>query len=363
MNYFQSRKWIKNLVSIYSIQGCNLTDSKVYSNTIALFIEKEHCSSHQLPREISVKNNNSIRILHNCQNSYNYHQKKISRVLLIQNIIVIKGTNSNVLFDDGYDGQGGSNQAQEIQNEIRYIYNISSTPFVPSNLSQTGSCSSNHSFSSTSQINHFNAYLDKILRKLLQYEIQMILCPEPIPIELLDICTQYHIVILPCHPSLLVKFSHMLQVYILDDILDLTDDMYDSNSNNNFIEIQINDMVRYIDDSDGVQEGMILYTQQESIMFLLTVHKLNSDNCNPPILFPSYQPHTTVILSCPTGILGYQLQFRILRCLSRLSHLTSPNDHYIGHLLPSLSSLSSQSSSFSSQLICGGGLVELLCSI
>jgi hypothetical protein len=354
---FTSRQSIHEAVSLIYVQGCNLSDSSVHPNSVLLRMNKQPKDSRL------IENDASLRLLQNFWSSYSHHSHRLSRIVLVQNVIPTPGYGQS---SDG--GGGGSQSADELQNQISYIFNIqSSSSALPSSSS-----SSSSPFPSTLQQlqaihshSQSHSYLDLFLSSLLNWKVQMILCPEPIPLQVLDLCAANQIIILPCSVSALTQLSGLLQIEIVEDIVDLTDGTVSDDSKYEIV-VKILDPVRVIDNEDGVQEGASLFSQQESTLFILTVKERSVPSLTPTATtvvtyLPEYRPHTVVVLRCPSAISGYQLHDRILRCLSRLSHLVCPRDDYCGSHLHISSS--PQVDSHCPQLLCGGGLVELLCAM
>jgi hypothetical protein len=343
-NLVRSRQWVRENISVICVQGCDLSASTVHPNSVILTMQKQ-------PKDIRlVDKDTSLRILHNFLSSYSHHKRQISQVVLVQNVI------SSSSFSQSSDGRGGSQSAEELQNQLSYIYNFQSSK--PSSL-LTPATASQQTLKSIHCLTDQESYLNKMLSTLKLWKIQLILCPEPIPSEVIDICSEHHIIILPCPLPMLHKLSHLLLIEPVEDILDLTEESVTS-SGSQTITIQLEDTVRVVDDADGVQEGSALYTQQESSLFILSVTGLPPSPPLPDFLLSEYSPHTSVILRCPSAISGYNLRDRVFRCLSRLAHLLCQRNDYCGS---QLSSNFSTSWDLSPQILCGGGLVEMLCAM
>jgi hypothetical protein len=351
----RSRQWVRENLSVICVQGCDLSSSSVHPNSVILTMQKQSKD----PR--LVDKDTSLRILHNFLSSYSHHKQVISRVVLVQNVI------SSSISCQSSDGRGGSQSAEELQHQVSYIYNIQSPSPQLSATAATGlqeDLKSLHNLSS-----HRQSYLGKMISSLKLWKIQLILCPEPIPSEVIDACSEHHIIILPCPLPLLHKLSRLLLIEPVEDLLDLTEDSVTTVTSSNsqhegVLTIKLENTVRVIDDADGVQEGAALYPQQESSLFILSVitsaPSFPSHSPSPPLpmrFLPEHSPHTSVILRCPSAISGSHLRDRIFRCLSRLAHLLCQSNDYCGF------HLSSSAWDLSPQLLCGGGLVELLCAI
>lgn len=333
---FHSRIWVKKMVSMICVQGCNLSDSSIHPNAVILHLTKQSNDPRLVDQDYS------LRILQNCKSSYLHHKKFISRTILVHNILSVSSNTHTS------DGRGGSQSAEEMQHRLSYIYNIqsSNTHIVQQNIAAVHN-----------QINSDN-YISRLLSTLLMWKIQMIVCLGPIPAEIIDLCAEHHIIILPCTLRGLSQLSHLLQTESIEDPLDIIEETV---SNQKYqILIDIEETVRIIDNEDGVQEGASLYSQQESTLYILTITDNSSSVHQESSPLPEYYPHTSVILRCPSAIVGYNLYHRIYRCLSRISHLICRNNDYCGNI----TSANRDTEGFSSpELMCGGGLVELICAM
>jgi hypothetical protein len=342
-----SRQALQEDVSLVCVQGCNLSDSSVYPNSVLLRIHKQPIDSRLLEKDLS------LRLLQNFLSASSHHRHRLSRIVLVQNVIPTPGTAQSST------GSGGSQSAEEVQNQISYLFDIHSSP--PSTSSALQQIQAFHTQAQN------QSYLDLFLSSLLKWRIQVVLCPEPIPLQVLDLCAEHHVILLPCNASCLAQLSGLLQLECVEDVVDLTKETVSDESKYE-LTVSLLDPVRVIDNEDGVQEGASLFAQQESTLFILTVSSHSAQLSSPAILnpitsypapfLPEYRPHTVVVIRAPSAISGAQLHDRIRRCLSRLSHLVCPSDDYCGLHLQHASS-----SHLASQLLCGGGLVELLCAL
>lgn len=282
-------------------------------------------------------------------------------------------------------GSGGSQQADALQQQVLHVH-LTSTP--------------EEAFATIQHLNSIDCYIDRALAHLLELNVQILLCPYSVPLKLLDACYENGICVVPMSTDNLHIMAKLTAADVMEDILDLYPECLGCNGTHpGCVQITTQDCVRRVQGEDPDS----MYKAQLSVMLLLHVsgnetfsaggrNDVDNEDIDSYRTFSSpsfssfssnltpFRPyansssdalqhhkhgkrHSTVLITCPTAVMGCIIEDRIRKCISRIGLVLqeAPLPVNTTHLLTGHENSSSGKADILAPLIPGGGVVELLC--
>ena len=273
-------------------------------------------------------------------------------------------------------GNGSSEQADALHHQVSHIHH-STTP--------------EEAFDIIQQLNRKESYIEQALAHLLSLSVQVLLCPYSVPLKLLDACFENGICVVPMSTDNLHIMAKLTQADIMEDILDLYPECLgckcttrNDNMPSGCVQIELRDCVKRV----LSDEPNSIYKSQLSVMLLLHVRRdttmsgcgVESSPSNKSLKGTRNTPyanssslrahregkrHVSVLILCPTAVMGSITEDRIRKCVSRIDLVLrgEPPRLPVDNSAQLLACPGGSSWNVLGQVVSGGGMVELLCSM
>jgi hypothetical protein len=377
---------LKN-ISFEWIQGKSIGDTAFYEDTVIEFCESVAVKKDKDRRgrvlEAPHVAAQGARVYASYQQALEVQSAKAGRPLagLYQLAVV----DAAVCTDDKstaqlrVSGSGGSQQADALQQQVSHIHS---------------STTSTEAFETILQLNKTHTYTEKALAHLLDLNVQVLLCPYSVPLKLVDACYENGICVIPMSTENLHIMAKLAEADVMEDVLDLYPECLGcrttgGNRNNpKFVHIRAQDCVRRVlsDDPDAI------YKSQNSVMLLVQITKDNNKNTSNDVdehyaTSSTHMPyansssgaekrgkrHVSVLVTCPTAVMGSMMEDRIRKCVSRIDLVRQGSSVTAGGRggwtaadvtsPPCPPKQQSRCRSIRRNVVPGGGVVELLCAM
>jgi hypothetical protein len=362
-------------ISFVCIQGQSISKTDVYLDTVVEFCENKMLKNDNGAIKSPHVAAHGTRVYSSYQQALAFHSARagcmlsgLGRVGIVSLAVCTDDNSTSQLRNSG---NGGSGEADTLQHRISRIHHATTIEAATNTIHQLNNGDVN--------------YIDKALAHLIELKVQVLICPYAAPMKLLDACYENGICVIPMSTDNLFIMSKLVRADVMEDILDLypeclgcIENAKNEGGEGRMVRITAKDCVKQVQ----VDEMDAVYRNLPSVMLLVQVvgNEPSADHPIIPLLSMPYANscptnhkecyrHVSVVITCPTAVLGSVVEDRIRKNISRID-MTLHNPLPPMIILPFHCSTCKEDISclprcdcLKRRLVPGGGIVEALCAV
>ena len=358
---------LSRCLSFELVQGKSIEDAVYYPGAVIEFCEKLELNEyrkrmkHDHTSVIHIAGHGT-QLYTTYQQALEHHSKRVGRrldglqrVAIVDLVSCADDTSASQLR---VSGNGGSQNADSIQLQVGNVFTCDSAVETESVVRQ---------------LNRNNSYIERALSNLMHLGIQVLLCPYSISLKLLDACYNSGICVVPMSIDNLHIMAKLVGAIIMEDILDLHSECLGCMEHDIYsrrLQIKTQDCMRRVS-LDGCDT---IYKSPICVMLILQVIDdkkqcvdsgvasiFHCKHHTPTTSFELSRQHVSIVIPCPTAVLGKIMTDRIRKCINRITLLASDDA-----TMPTDWQKVSRSSCRNcvlGKLVPGGGVVEVVCAL